>query len=131
MQLRDLVRLQEVGNNKLKRKLSEVSRALEDEYDIAFELLTTGVLSDSARKDFATFQSQLAELGEKDDIVCSLMIVDQDEIKRRYDIALETDNPYINHSIPLNNIKHMYFEVAGSKVIVASLPLKECMRIQE
>jgi hypothetical protein len=129
LQLRDLVRLQEVGNNKLKRKLSEVSRALEDEYDIAFELLTTGELSDSARKDFATFQSQLAELGEKDDIVCSLMIVDQDEIKRRYDIALETDNPYINHSIPLNNIKHMYFEVAGSKVIVASIPLKECMRI--
>lgn len=129
LQLRDLVRLQEVGNNKLKRKLSEVSRALEDEYDIAFELLTTGELSDSARKDFATFQSQLAELGEKDDIVCSLMIVDQDEIKRRYDIALETDNPYINHLIPLNNIKHMYFEVAGSKVIVASIPLKECMRI--
>ncbi len=129
LQLRDLVRLQEVGNNKLKRKLSEVSRALEDEYDIAFELLTTGELSDSARKDFATFQSQLAELGEKDDIVCSLMIVDQDEIKRRYDIALETDNPYINHSIPLNNIKHMYFEVAGSKVIVASIPLKKCMRI--
>ena len=95
LQLRDLVRLQEVGNNKLKRKLSEVSRALEDEYDIAFELLTTGELSDSARKDFATFQSQLALLGEKDDIVCSLMIVDQDEIKRRYDIALETDNPYI------------------------------------
>jgi hypothetical protein len=129
LQLRDLVRLQEVGNNKLKRKLAEVSRALEDEYDIAFELLTTGELSDSARKDFATFQSQLAELGEKDDIVCSLMVVDQDEIKRRYDIALETDNPYINHSIPIQNINHMYFEVAGSKVIIASIPLKECLRI--
>jgi hypothetical protein len=129
LQLRDLVRLQEVGNNKLKRKLAEVSRALEDEYDIAFELLTTGELSDSARKDFATFQSQLVELGEKDDIVCSLMVVDQDEIKRRYDIALETDNPYINHSIPLQNINHMYFEVAGSKVIIASIPLKECLRI--
>lgn len=129
LQLRDLVRLQEVGNNKLKRKLSEVSRALEDDYDIAFELLTTGELSDSARNDLATFQSQLAELGENDDIVCSLTIVDQDEIKRRYDIALETDNPYINHSIPLNNIKHMCFEVAGSKVIIASIPLKECMRI--
>ena len=38
IQIRDLVRLQEVGNQKLKRKLSEVSRALEDEYEIAFFL---------------------------------------------------------------------------------------------
>src|SRR5690349_13835852 len=49
VQLRDLVRLQEVGNNKLKRKLSEVARALDDEYEIAFELITTGELTKAAR----------------------------------------------------------------------------------
>ena len=32
MQLRDLDRLQVVGNDKLKRKLSEVAQALDDEY---------------------------------------------------------------------------------------------------
>src|SRR5437588_6904036 len=46
--MRDLVRLQEVGNNKLKRKLAEVARALEDEYEVCFELITTGALTESA-----------------------------------------------------------------------------------
>jgi hypothetical protein len=32
IQMRDLVRLQEVGNNKLKQKLAEVARAIEDEW---------------------------------------------------------------------------------------------------
>ncbi|MFZ3044942.1 MAG: hypothetical protein WA151_03435 [Desulfatirhabdiaceae bacterium] len=41
IQMRDLVRLQEVGNNKLKQKRSEVARPLEDEYEACFELITT------------------------------------------------------------------------------------------
>lgn len=129
IQLKDLVRLQEVANNKLKRKLSEVARALEDEYDIAFELLTTGELTPSAKNDLATFQKQLAEMSEKDDIVCSIMVIDQDEIKRRYDIALEIDNPSINHNIDLSIIKHMPLEIAGSKVIIAAIPLKEALKM--
>ncbi len=55
--MRDLVRLQEVANGKLKRKLSEVSRALEDDYEIAFELITTSYLTNSAKLDLATFQN--------------------------------------------------------------------------
>ncbi|HQO10171.1 MAG TPA: AIPR family protein [Clostridiales bacterium] len=129
IQLRDLVRLQEVGNNKLKRKLSEVARALEDDYDIAFELLTTGNLTNSAKNDLATFQKQLAEMSDKDDLVCSIMVIDQDEIKRRYDIALETDNPSVNHKIDLSLIKHISLEIAGSKVLIASIPLKETLKM--
>jgi len=129
IQIKDLVRLQEVANNKLKRKLSEVSRCLDDEYEIAFELLTTGALTKSAQNDLATFQKQLAEMGEKDDILCSLMLIDQDEIKRRYDLALEIDNPSINYKIKLSDIKHMSIEIAGSKVLIASIPLKETLNI--
>jgi len=84
IQLRDLVRLQEVGNNKLKRKLSDVARALEDDYEIAFELITTGDLTAAAKNDLATFQQQLADLSEKDDLICSISVIDSDEIKRRY-----------------------------------------------
>ncbi len=62
IQMRDLVRLQEVGNNRLRQKLAEVARALEDEYEVCFELLTTGKLTEGARTDLATFQEQLAEL---------------------------------------------------------------------
>jgi hypothetical protein len=72
IQMRDLVRLQEVCNNKLKQKLSEVARALEDEYEVCFELITTAPLTDSAQKDLATFQEQLAELSAKDEFPASL-----------------------------------------------------------
>ncbi|OME28927.1 AIPR protein [Paenibacillus odorifer] len=129
IQLRDLVRLQEVANNKLKRKLSEVARALEDEYEIAFELITTTELTKAAKEDLATFQKQLAELSERDDIVCSLTIIDADELRRRYDLALERENPSINHSLDLSTTTYMPVTIAGTQVIVASVPLKECIKI--
>lgn len=127
--MRDLVRLQEVANGKLKRKLSEVSRALEDDYEIAFELITTSYLTNSAKLDLATFQKQLAELSEKDDIVCSITVIDQDEIRRRYDIALERENPSINHTIDLAISHVMPVTMAGTQVLLAALPLKECIKI--
>ena len=129
IQLRDLVRLQEVGNTKLKRKLSEVAKALEDDYEIAFELITTSELTSSAQKDLATFQKQLAELSEKDDIVCSISVIDQDEIRRRYDIALEQENPTINHTIDLTGSHFMPLTIAGTQVLLAAIPLKECITI--
>jgi len=70
VQLRDLVRLQEVGNSKLKRKLSEVAKALEDEYEIEFEFITTGALTDAAKADLSTFHAQLVELSENNDFFC-------------------------------------------------------------
>jgi len=56
IQLKDIVRLQETANNKLKQRLSELAIALDDEYDIHFELLTTATLTPSATDDLATFQ---------------------------------------------------------------------------
>jgi hypothetical protein len=40
LQLRDLTRLQEVANEKLKRKLAEVAKALEDDYEINLGVAT-------------------------------------------------------------------------------------------
>ncbi len=50
IQMRDLVHLQEVCNNKLKQKLSEVALAIEDEYEVCFELITTAKLTESAER---------------------------------------------------------------------------------
>ena len=75
------MRLQEVGNNKLKRKLSEVAKALEDDYEIAFELITTGTLTFAANNDLATFQHDLVELSENEDFNASLTVIDKDELK--------------------------------------------------
>lgn len=129
IQFRDLVRLQEVGNNKLKRKLSEVAKALEDDYEIAFELITTANLTDAASLDLATFQERLAELSEKDDISSSIAVIDKDELRRRYDLALERENPSINYSLDLTQTNYMPLDVGGTQVILAAVPLKECIKM--
>ena len=129
IQLRDLVRLQEVGNNKLKRKLSEVAKALEDDYEIAFELITTGTLTFAANNDLATFQHDLVELSENEDFNASLTVIDKDELKRRYDIALEVDNPSINHTMDLSEGNYMPVKIANTQVVIATVPLKECIKI--
>lgn len=128
VQIKDLIRLQEIGNPKLKRKLSEVARALEDEYEISFELITTSQLTESANQDLATFQMKLAEFSENDDITASIYLIDNEELNRRYELAIEVDNPSINHIVELSQSKYLDTEIANTKVIVASIPLKETIK---
>ncbi len=129
LQMRDLVKLQEAANDKLKRKLSDVAQALDDEYEIAFELITTGELTPAAQKDLANFQKQLAELSERDDMVCTLSVVHPDELRRRYDMALDKENPTIHHTIDLSEGHFMINTLASTNVAIMALPLKECIRI--
>jgi len=128
IQLRDLIRLQEVCNNKLKQKLSEVALAIEDEYEVCFELITTAALTDSARKDLATFQEQLAVLSAKDEFPATLVLVNDDEIRRRYDIALDRENPSLSHSLDLSACQTLPVKIAGTQVVVAIVPLSECIK---
>lgn len=55
IQIRDLARLQNVANPKLRRRLSELAAALDEDYDISFELVTTGTLTATARHDLEAF----------------------------------------------------------------------------
>ncbi|MDD9989598.1 MAG: hypothetical protein OXQ31_25255 [Spirochaetaceae bacterium] len=77
VQLKNIVRLQETGNQKLKRRLPEVATALEDEYSVSFELLTTGSLTPAAQDDLAAFQQELAD---DDDFPAEIHIIDPDEM---------------------------------------------------
>lgn len=128
IQMRDLVRLQEVGNNKLKQKLAEVARALEDEYEVCFELITTAGLTESAQKDLATFQEQLADLSAKDEFPATLLLVNEDEIRRRYDMALERENPSLSHALDLSVCQTLQVTIAGTQVVIAVVPLSECIK---
>ena len=128
IQIHNLVHLQEVGNTKLKRKLSEVATALEDDYEVEFELITTSGLTSSANDDLAHFQQQLAELSESTDLVCSISVIDRDELRRRYFLALERDNPSIHHSVDLSNCSHMEMTLDRTKAIIAAVPLSECIK---
>ena len=55
VRIKNLVTLQEDANNKLKQKLTDLADALQDDYDISFELITTSKLTSSAQSDFASF----------------------------------------------------------------------------
>ncbi len=125
VQLKDLVKLQEGGNEKLKRRLVDVSKALEDEYEVVFELLTTANLTESALKDLKRFQEELAK---NEELTASLNIVDNEELKRRYDLALERESPAINFTLELEPNKYVSMEVAGTHSITAAIPLKKCIK---
>ncbi|MDR3328423.1 MAG: AIPR family protein [Prevotellaceae bacterium] len=130
MQLRDLVKLQNVANQKLQRKLSEVAKAFEDEYEVCFELITTASLTNSAKNDLETFQKRLAEISENEDFDAIISLVDEEELGRRYELVLETDNPQINYTLNLADSKYMPVEIASTQVVIAAVPLKEAVKIQ-
>lgn len=129
IQIKDLARLQNVANSKLKAKLSELATALEDDYEVSFELITTGALTPAAQADLAAFQEELAKLSENESFDATIHVIDADELQRRYEYAIEADNPSLNYKLDLSGAKHMYHEIAGTPVVVAALPLKECIKL--
>jgi hypothetical protein len=124
VQLKDLVRLQETANTKLKQKLSEVSIAFEDNYDIEFELITTSNLTPQAKNDLATFQKELAD---SEELTANIRLIDSEELKHRYEYAVEKENPIINHTITLKDENFIKMQLAGTNVVLAALPLKDCL----
>ena len=126
VQLKDLVKLQETANNKLKQKLSEVAQAFEDNYDVEFELITTSTLTQQAQNDLFIFQKELAE---SDDFSANLRLIDAEELQHRYDYAIDKENPIISHTIALQENKYIKMTLAGTNVIMASLALKDCLAI--
>lgn len=79
--LKDIVRLQETGNQKLKRRLPELATAIDDDYNVSFELIVTGSLTEGANDDLARFQQELADA---EDFPAEIHVIDPDEMRRRY-----------------------------------------------
>ncbi|MBA1143369.1 AIPR family protein [Mesorhizobium neociceri] len=129
LQIKDLARLQNVANQKLARKLPELAAALEEDYEVSFELITTGRLTAAAQHDLKAFQEELAKLSENEAFDASIHVIDADELRRRYDYAIEAENPSISYKLSLAGVKHMYHEIAGTPVLIAALPLKECVKL--
>jgi hypothetical protein len=129
VQIKDLARLQNVANPKLQRKLSELAAALDEDYEISFELITTGTLTPAALHDLEAFQQELARLNETEDFDATIHVIDGEELQRRYDYAIETDNPSINYTLKLLGSKYMFHEIAGTPVLIAAVPLKECIKL--
>lgn len=91
-------------------------------------MITTAGLTESAKKDLATFQEQLAELSAKDEFPATLVLVNEDEIRRRYDMALERENPSLSHALDLSVCQTLPVAIAGTQVVIAVVPLSECIK---
>ena len=93
---------------------------------LSFELIVTGSLTQGAKDDLARFQQELADA---EDFPAELHVIDPDEMKLRYDIALEEENPLLSHKLQLENGKYMAMQVGGTNCVVAALSLKECLKL--
>ena len=126
MQIKDLEHLQENANAKLVVKINEISRALEDDYEICFEFITTSKLTQQASADFEIFRKFISE---NEDINASFVIVDDEMLQAKYDEALNKTNSYINYDFTIETDKCMQMELNGIKTILAAVQLKECVNI--
>ena len=119
IQVKDLIHLQDGANQKLQIKINEMANAIEDDYEICFELITTSELTESAKADLSAFQRELAE---SEVLQANLNVIDNDTLKFKYDEALNKNRPYINHEFVLEDGKYMELTIGDTKaVIVTSL----------
>ena len=126
IQIEDLAHLQEGANHNLQVKISEMATALEDDYEVCFELITTSALTDSAKRDLEVFQKKLSD---NETLSANLVVVDNETLRFKYNEALNRNRPYINHEFNLEEGKYMELTIDGTKAVVAALPLKDCVKI--
>lgn len=126
IRLRDLESLQRDCNERLKERLETVRNALEDEYEIQFELLTTGNLTDAARTNLAAFSKQLADI---DDFPASLQLVDTNVLEVRLAEAEATELPTLDYEIAVDPRKTLATDIAGTRCVITVLPLRECLKL--
>jgi hypothetical protein len=123
-QLRDLIELQENCNEKLQRKLVDIGSALDDDYEVVFELIVTGGLTEAANNDLAVFQRTLAD---SEDFPASIQVIDEHELERRYEYALQKENPTLTHDLHLEGGRFLDLTIAGTKAVLAAVPLRDCL----
>jgi hypothetical protein len=101
---------------------------LGEDYEINFELITTSKTNSSSIEWSGDFSETISRNIWKDDFDATITVIDDDEIKRRYDIALEVDNPLINYDLNLADCKFLNETIAGTQVFIAAVPLQECIK---
>lgn len=126
VRLQDLPSLQLDCNDRLKMKLEAVRKALEDEYRVEFELLTTGQLTDPAKADLRAFADKLEDF---DDFSASLQLVDAAVLETRLAEAEAQELPSLEHTVYVDPAKTLVTSISGAQTVITVLPLKECLRL--
>lgn len=123
--LQDLPALQKDCNDRLKKKIEAIRVALEDDYRLEFELLTTGTLTEAANAELKAFSDVLAE----QDSPASLQLIDTEILQARLAEAEARILPSLEHTVVLDPSKTLVADLPGARTIVAALPLRECLKM--
>jgi len=125
-QIKNLSRLEESANDRLRMKLLEIREALDDDYEVEFELVTTGSLTAAAEADLGSFQETLAGFEHP---ACALTLVDEATLVTRLAEAESRDLPELQHRVQLEAGKYLQLQMVGYKTVVAALPIAECLKL--
>lgn len=120
----DLAALQKDANERLRERLEAVRKALEDEYEVEFEILTTGELTSAAADDFVAFQRQIEQT---EDFDASVTLVNSKVIETRLADAEARDLPMLSHRMHIDPKKTIGMELATTRCVITALPLRECL----
>ena len=117
--LKDLPKLQLDCSGKLVERLETMRVALEDEYDVQFELLTTGKLTPAASSDFNAFKQEMAESA---DFSAGLTLVDSELLETRLSKAEQRELPELTTEIEVDPDKCLVCTEADVRVVLAMIP---------
>jgi hypothetical protein len=126
IRLQDLGALQKDCNERLKKKIEAIRLALDDDYHLDFELLTTGTLTEAAQADFTAFSDKFSEF---DDFSASLHLVDTAALETRLAEAEARVLPSIHHTFTLDPAKTLAMGLPGARTVIAAVPLRECLKL--
>lgn len=126
VRLKDLPKLQLECSGKLAERLEAMRLALDDEYDVQFELLTTGSLTPAALTDFNAFKQEMAD---SNDFSAGLSLVDSATIETRLSEAEQRDLPELATDIEVPVDKCLVCEESGIRVVLVLLPVEQCLKL--
>jgi len=125
MRLQKLDTLQRDCNERLKKKIEAIRTALDENYRVEFELLTTGNLTSAAQSDLKGFTEQMSEF---DDFSASLHLIDTEMLTARLAEAENVDLPSLDHIVTLDPTMLVHTRFPNAATVIAMLPLVECLK---
>ena len=123
----NLDKLQANANHAVKIKVEAISEALSaaEDYDVSFELVTTGKLTIQATHDLEVFRDQISEYEHP---AASITLVDEPVIRAKLQEAQGLDLP-LSHTFNLEPGKYLSLQVANFKTVLAAIRLADCLKL--
>lgn len=123
---RDFKKLQSSANLELQMTLNDIQEAINKNYSIIFELITTGNGTEGARKE----SDRLAEIiSSNNTFDARFDFIDKNILQVKYNDSIGSEHKPITHIFTIEEDKYMEFIGNGIKTVITALSLKECIKL--